>query len=273
MSHTYLQFASQVLAGLLGIAYYLSFIMLLGAINPNYPQLPIIGAIGSLLVAISIGPMKDTLTYLMGRDTRSAQLTPHDRNLLKRERKRIARDLHDRVLQLLHHTVIQISNEPLTDIEKNLQEAISETRQICLSLRSLPHPLNEAINRLVSRIIPEHEVTCVINLSEAQLTSEMENCIYFIVQEALTNIKRHAQAKQAEIRLELAHEKIYLFIQDDGRGFDPTQVTKQQLGLIGIQERVSNLGGTYEFETSVGCGTAHWIYIPLNQSSSFSIEQ
>lgn len=265
MSHTRLRLASQVLAGLLGMAYYLSFIMLLGVINPNFPQLPIIGAIGSLLVGISIGPMKDTLIYLMAAEP---ELTPHDRYLLKRERKRIARDLHDRVLQLLHHTQMQIPNEPLTDIEKNLQEAISETRQICLSLRSLPHPLSEAINNLVNQIIPDHEVTCVINLSEAQLTVEVTNNIYFIVQEALTNIKRHAQAKQAEIRLELAHEKIYLFIQDDGRGFEPSQVTKQQLGLIGIQERVSSLGGTYEFETSLGQGTAHWIYIPLNQSLS-----
>jgi CheY-like chemotaxis protein len=104
-------------------------------------------------------------------------------------------------------------------------------------------------------------VDCRISgLEAARLPFEVETTLYRVVQEALTNAARHASAKRVSVLLELRPEHISLIVEDDGRGFDPETVIGQpdpsgKLGLLGMRERVTLLGGMLEIESKLGIGT------------------
>ncbi len=111
------------------------------------------------------------------------------------------------------------------------------------------------------------EVHCVL---EPRLTSALENTIYRITQEALTNIARHSGAKNASIILERRDARALLIIEDDGQGFPETPSAKRngdsKLGLVGISERVNLLGGTLDIE-STEHGTTLFVRLPLETAT------
>ena len=88
--------------------------------------------------------------------------------------------------------------------------------------------------------------------------------LYRIVQEGLNNISRHAQASEARVELNITPEQIQLIIEDDGRGFDPTQVPPGRFGLVGLNERVKLLGGILGLESRSDAGTSIEVAIPLD---------
>src|SRR4029077_14301561 len=98
------------------------------------------------------------------------------------------------------------------------------------------------------------------------LPEEHKTCIYRVVQEALHNCVRHSGARTARITVDRRAEDIHVLIQDDGRGFRPE--TQKGLGLIGIGERVANLGGTFRIDSQPGRGTLLAITLPLEKSVS-----
>jgi signal transduction histidine kinase len=85
--------------------------------------------------------------------------------------------------------------------------------------------------------------------------------VYRVVQEALNNCARHAQAKAVRITVRQRPDCLMLSVQDDGRGFRPE--LERGLGLLGMQERVTHLGGTFEIESEPGRGTLLAIALPL----------
>jgi signal transduction histidine kinase len=98
----------------------------------------------------------------------------------------------------------------------------------------------------------------------------VETSIFRVVQEAVTNIVRHAEAKTARIQLEHEDERVSVLIEDDGRGFDLRQVLNspdraRALGLLGMEERISLLGGTLSVESAPGEGTRVRAEIPLEE--------
>lgn len=97
------------------------------------------------------------------------------------------------------------------------------------------------------------------------LPEEHKTCIYRIVQEALHNCSRHANAQTVRIQVQQSPDKLILSIQDDGRGFNP--VRDKGLGLLGMQERVKHLGGFFRAASEVGQGTLLSIELPLPASS------
>ncbi len=125
--------------------------------------------------------------------------------------------------------------------------------------------LIDAINKLANQLIGDLKLDIKVNLETEALEANIKNEIYLIVREALTNRKRNAQAERAMVTIESYPDRIHLFVQDDGRGFEICDITKKPEGLMRIQESVKCLGAGYEMDTSDlnSGGVAHWLYIPL----------
>ena len=111
-----------------------------------------------------------------------------------------------------------------------------------------------------------HNVSVQVNAESVpeDLSDNHRTCIYRIVQEALRNVVRHANAKNVRIRLEQNGEDLVLTIQDDGRGFVPER--EKGLGLLGMEERVTYLHGSFRIESTLGVGTS--IRVELARSES-----
>ena len=97
------------------------------------------------------------------------------------------------------------------------------------------------------------------------LPDEHRTCIYRVVQEALRNVVRHAKARSVRIRLEQADESLVLTIQDDGRGFAPER--EKGLGLLGMEERVIHLQGSFQIESTPGKGTSIRVDLPVPEKA------
>jgi signal transduction histidine kinase len=99
-----------------------------------------------------------------------------------------------------------------------------------------------------------------------RLPPAIETALYRIVQEALTNVVRHAQATRVDVILELRAARVAALVEDNGVGFDPEAALSAQggrLGLLGVRERAETLGGTLEIESAAGMGTTVVVEVPL----------
>ncbi len=94
-----------------------------------------------------------------------------------------------------------------------------------------------------------------------ELSDDHKTCIYRVVQEALHNCARHAQARSVKVVVKQETSKILLSVEDDGHGFDARRV--RGLGLVGMEERVHHLGGAFEIESRPGAGTRVAIELPI----------
>ena len=108
----------------------------------------------------------------------------------------------------------------------------------------------------------------VVHLGGDRLPDVIETTLYRIVQEALTNVARHANARSVSILVERRQQDVIAVIEDDGIGFDVEQIHGyRHLGLAGIRERAELLGGSITIESSLGSGTSLYIRLPLTQPS------
>jgi len=218
----------------------------------------------------------------------SAQLM----NAQEVERKRISRELHDELGQTLTAMRINLAsleNDLLPTLSAAHGDKLVETGRLAdemleheheLSLAFRPTMLDELglvptlrwyIDRYARRLGIEVEFEA--RGLEDRLPVEIETALYRVVQEALTNIARHAQARR--VRLHLAHRgsKVTASIQDDGAGFDLEQRTAVGLpdsgaGLIGMRERVALLGGAFSIRAAPGQGTRLSVTIPVSAQPS-----
>jgi signal transduction histidine kinase len=109
------------------------------------------------------------------------------------------------------------------------------------------------------------DVSVVADLDSDELPDDYKTCIYRVVQEALHNCARHSHATSVRIRVEQARDRLLLNIQDDGRGFDVRHT--KGLGLLGIQERVTRLGGTCQIHSQPGSGTTLSVELPFTSEN------
>ncbi len=129
--------------------------------------------------------------------------------------------------------------------------------------RKISGGLSQAFCELTLNMPSTIDVTMTVQPTHVRFSYEIELALYRITEEALSNIVKHAQAKQTGIRLDVFSNIIQLFIQDDGCGFELTTV--KPIGLTFIREWVVDLGGTLEIETEANEGTALWVRIPINR--------
>jgi signal transduction histidine kinase len=184
--------------------------------------------------------------------------------------------LHDEVGQSFSAVLMEAENlldlEPAAEarvrleaVRKLAEKGMSEIRNMALLLRpsmlddfglvpALDWQARETAKRTGMRVQVTSEV-------EDELPEEHKTCIYRVVQEALNNCSRHAQASAVEVSVGRENGSIHLRIRDDGCGFDPRRV--RGLGLLGMEERVRHLGGTFEIDSRPGRGTLLNIALPL----------
>jgi len=207
------------------------------------------------------------------------------------ERSRLARELHDTLAQGLTAVALQLeSADALLDSDaerKRIQAAVrkalrltranlEETRRSVQDLRAAPlegKTLAEALTALASdRNHPSApKIRCDIAGESRPLSVRIENGIYRIAQEALTNALRHAAAKHILLRLETVPQHIRLLVEDDGQGFETDRCDSPHgplghYGLVGMNERARLLGGELRLESGPDEGTRIVVDIPLDDS-------
>ncbi|MEH2182595.1 sensor histidine kinase [Nostoc sp.] len=197
------------------------------------------------------------------------------------ERNRIAREIHDGLGHTLAAQTIQINNtllfwqsnndKALTFLKQAKElgaEALLEIRRSLSVLRSNPlqgQSLELAIEKLLTDFQQTTgiEPSCKIDLPHI-LPTEVNTALYRIVQESLTNICKHAEATNVTVKL-LAHAgMIHLSIEDNGKGFNPTQNTTG-FGLQGMRERTVALGGQLNLHSQLGTGCCISVSLPLSK--------
>jgi len=199
------------------------------------------------------------------------------------ERVRIARDLHDDTAQRLAALLVRLRVARGTaDLEKRerfldelhgeILETADAVRRIARGLRppSLDEIGFEAAIRALARSIREtHDLPVEIDTApgmvETRLRPDVELALYRIVQEALSNVVRHADATRVRIQLERDDERMVLTIEDDGHGFEMERQADpghRGLGLLGMAERARYLGGRVDIESASGAGTRVTVEVP-----------
>ena len=158
-----------------------------------------------------------------------------------------------------------------TDMRQVASKTLDEVHDLSMRLR--PRALDDlglapALERLVSEWQARYKipVDVIIQLSE-RLPGDVETALYRIVQETLTNVARHANAKSASILIEKRDDTVRVIVEDDGIGFGVnTNQGEHHLGLLGMRERAELLNGTLTIESAIEHGTSVFIEIPLSPS-------
>jgi PAS domain S-box-containing protein len=202
------------------------------------------------------------------------------------EKTHIARELHDELGQLLTALKMDLSwlRERLpdsllgkaTEMGALLDQTVASTRRISADLRPLMLDdlgLADAAGWLVEDFAKRSGVHCEIQLSGDAALSGLEKnvatVVYRALQESLTNIGRHAGAKNAWIRLSMEDGKLYFEVEDDGRGISPEDLAKtRSLGLKGMRERIAYFGGSLEVSRAPRGGTRLRAQVPARAAES-----
>jgi len=217
---------------------------------------------------------------LRQREAMRSQLLERILAAQEEERRRIARELHDEAGQAL--TSLRVS---LGLLEREAQQPEAVRTRVA-ELKCLTEEIMENLHRLAMDLRPaildhlglvaalrQYIEACrrryglniqleTIGLEE-RLSPRVEIALYRILQEALTNVVRHAQATRVDVLLERRGDRIIAVVEDNGIGFDPEQAMRDgHLGLFGIRERVERLGGTLILESAPGSGTTLVVEVP-----------
>ncbi|MFO7320220.1 MAG: HAMP domain-containing protein [Chloroflexota bacterium] len=222
---------------------------------------------------------------LKQRDAMRTRLLANAVSAQEQERERISRELHDETGQALTALLVQLKVfERLRD-EKAIAKHAETLRQLVLAtleeVRRLARDLRPGMLDELGLVptLEWHTRTYAQNTGipvdfEALLPEDFrlpvhtELALYRVVQEALTNVVRHANATRASVRLTKTGDGVRLAISDDGCGFDVAAVMNAQergVGLLGIQERVELIGGNLSVESTPGNGTSLIVEVPLNE--------
>jgi signal transduction histidine kinase len=200
------------------------------------------------------------------------------------ERRSLSRELHDEVGQALSAVLIELRNlstgltarseeqsrRHVETIKGLVENTVRVVRNMALLLR--PSMLDDLglIPALKwqareSSKSTSMDVSVAAELDSDELPDDYKTCIYRVVQEALHNCARHSHAASVRIRVEQARDRLLLNIQDDGRGFDVRHT--KGLGLLGIQERITRLGGTCRIHSQPGSGTTLSVELPFTSEN------
>lgn len=211
------------------------------------------------------------------------ELAAHHEKIREEERTRIAREIHDEFGQYLtalrmDTAMINIrygeGNPELKRHLANMKETIDTTigvvRDLAAALRpaALDMGLVSAAEWLLAGF--EERTGTRFHLraptEDLGLDNERSTAAFRILQEALTNITRYAQANEVHVTIDLADEALVMVVMDDGIGFDPAEVrVRKTFGLLGIRERALMFGGESKVESEPGSGTVLRVRIPLHQ--------
>ncbi len=207
------------------------------------------------------------------------------------ERKRISREIHDSVAQSIANIVLRseiaekmMTKQDLAGVKSEIHElksqarlSLEEIRKIIFNLR--PMALDDlGLIPILRKFTQDFEekskirTTFTLHGIEARLPSAMEVAVFRLVQEALTNVLKHAQASFVSIDITYQSQMVKITIQDNGRGFQIEAIhakisSGSHFGIIGMQERVELLEGRFELESIVDGGTKIDMLIPIKMEN------
>ena len=205
----------------------------------------------------------------------------------ERERKFWARELHDETLQglaalrvllgsalrvgtpeAMTHAMIQATDELGGEIDK-LRGLITELRPAALDELGLMAAIEALIERSAATAGLEINTEFALPQigSRERLDPELERTIYRLVQEALTNVVKHARAERVDLRVSMDGDAVTVTVRDDGIGFDPA-TTSEGFGLVGMRERLELIGGRVHISSAPGQGTEVTAELPVPSESS-----
>lgn len=258
--------------------------MLLEKGNPSPPLPPLgqdeIGLLGEQLRKLA-RKWEEQVTTLQRLSSHNAELAAKARmTAVVEERQRLARELHDAVSQQLFAismTATAVSRTLEQDFDKAKRQielieemasaAQSEMRALLLHLRPIQlegKRLAQAIPELVHEMRAKVPIDIQLHMEDDLLLSKgMENHLFRIVQEAMSNTLRHARATHMDIELHRRGDTVRLVIRDNGIGFDLNEKKQASYGLVNMEERVNELGGSFHVATAPGKGTRIEIRVPI----------
>lgn len=247
-------------------------------------------------VAASSTKLPDTergLMVMILRDMSQQQQAERERNQQKltnyvisaqeEERKRISRELHDGVGQALYSIVVGLNvisqfhmdtqvKELLTDVQELTARAMEEVKRMAVELR--PSALDDlGLLPAIRSYVKRFEMTFGIEVKHTLIGAQrrykaaVETALYRILQEAMTNSAKYADADSLQVTFQDCQDRLQLTVMDDGIGFDPEQLAVRGtgLGLFGMKERANLLDGTVEIDSAPGAGTIIRVSIPLEK--------
>ena len=201
--------------------------------------------------------------------------------ILELERHRLARELHDSVSQQLFAAMMMMSalteQAEKTDTSEKFRKQLqmvadiinasqSEMRALLLHLRPVnleEKSLKQGIEQLLKELQNKIQISLKWDIEDVKLTSSIEDHLFRIVQELLSNTLRHAKANELEVYLHKINNNLLLRVIDDGAGFNMNESKTGSYGLNNIRERVAGIGGTVKIISFKGQGTSIEIKVPL----------
>ena len=210
------------------------------------------------------------------------------------ERKRISRELHDETSQALASLKVGLRlvedltdpvqiKEKLTELRALVAQTLENVHQIAVELR--PNLLDDiGLVAAIQGYVEDYSAKVKIkadfhagNINEQHLSAEVRMTVYRIVQEALTNIAKHAEAGHVSVFLRKRKSSLVTILEDNGKGFDVNRVMGshhgKKLGLFGMYERASLVGGNLTIESKPEAGTTVFFEVPIKSSQEIPSEQ
>ena len=208
------------------------------------------------------------------------ELSAHLESVREEEKARIAREVHDELGQVLTVLKLETSMCELAygELDAGLQERLNSMKRLIANLFQLVRDvatalrppildagISSAIEWQAHRFESRTQIPCLVQVPDnlPALTDVKATGLFRILQEALTNVMRHAQAHTVDVRLALEDGWLCLTVSDDGRGFIPAPGRPSSFGLVGMRERVLMLGGSLQLDSRLGEGTTLYVRIPL----------
>ncbi|SFA51960.1 two-component system, NarL family, sensor histidine kinase DegS [Anoxybacillus pushchinoensis] len=201
------------------------------------------------------------------------------------ERKRLSREIHDGPAQMLANVIMRsdlierIYRErgaeeaigEMRDLKKMVRSALYEVRRIIYDLR--PMALDDlglipTLKKYLQTIEEYHKTTITFTYTGEvkRLSNRFEVAVFRLVQEAVQNALKHAEATTIQVKMELKQNSLLIVVKDDGKGFNPNEKKDKAFGLMGMRERIEWLEGKLHIYSQLGRGTIVTMHIPLQKT-------
>lgn len=229
--------------------------------------------------------LQGLLRELKQKEESRSQLLQKVITAQEEERQRIARELHDQTGQTLSSLMMGLkciaeqcpnSNCELDGMRATIKQTLGDIHRLAVDLR--PSVLDDmglvaALEKLVSEYQSRHQIDVDLHAEwcdQERLHHDMEVTVYRIVQEAMTNISKYAQAENVSIIINKKEDELSIIIEDDGVGFEADNIwsegtVQNRLGLYGMRERAMLVGGTLTIESTPGIGTTIYARVSLRR--------
>jgi PAS domain S-box-containing protein len=246
----------------------------------NFSSIPSFENKQVVLIARDITEIKQAGADLLHSRTKLRKLVKHQDVIKEAERKRIARDIHDDLGQNL--LVLRIDMSIMAarpNLDAVIRQQIDSTlKQIDITIKAVKDIINElrpavlslGLHAAIEWQAKEFErrtgITCEFSYDndEFPLHDNLATSLFRIVQESLANIVRHAKARHCHIMMRCRDGQLFMTISDDGVGLSPNYKCKENtFGLVGIEERIDSLGGTFSISNNPERGAAITVSIPF----------